>query len=99
MSVKALLCGANIYQTKSVYERAKENLKFRFDVVSSINKFFEGDWGTVCVEDSIANDEALQRTERVIGAYQTCEGELWAIGESHDGKTYTTITVLFPDEY
>ena len=99
MALKPVLCGAHIYQTKDVYENARKNLAFRFDVAASVNKFLEGDWGTVCTEDSVANDEAIQRIERVIGSYQTSEGELWVIAESDDGKKYTTITVLFPHEY
>ena len=101
MDVRAVInaTNVNICQTKGVYDAAKRNVKFRFEVASSIDKFMCGDWGDVCIEDSAANDEALINFERVIGSYQTSEGELWVIAESEDCVKYTNITVLFPNEY
>lgn len=99
MDVRAVINATNVYQTKGVCDKAARNEKFQKEVASALYKFMEGDWGEVCTEDSVANDEALLRFERVIGSYNTSEGEIWIIAESEDGKKYTTITVLFPNEY
>lgn len=93
------MSAANIYQTRMVYDKALDNVNFRFDVTKALDNFLEGNWGVVCTEDAVANDEAIQRLERVIGAYYTCEGELWVVAESENGEQYTQITALFPEEY
>ena len=99
MTVRDAMSAADIYQTRTVHSKALENVNFRFDVTKALNKFLEGDWGVVCTEDAVANDEALLRFERVIGSYYTSEGELWIVAESENGEQYTQITALFPEEY
>lgn len=63
-----------------------------------------GDWGHVCREESVANDEAVKSGGGMLSAYpidvaKPCEGfgenTLWIITE--DDRSVTTL--LLPDEY
>ena len=98
MTIRDVMSAASIYQTRMVYDKALDNVNFRFEITKALNEFLEGGWG-VCTEDAVANDEALLRFERVIGSYYTSEGELWRIAESENGEQYTQITALFKEEY
>jgi len=55
-----------------------------------------GDWGEVCNEDWMANDEGLANGGRLLSAYKTTLGErIWVITEWDRSVT----TLLLPDEY
>ena len=55
-----------------------------------------GEWGIVCDEDKVLNDEALEQGERILSAYKLCSGaKLWIITEWDRSVT----TLLLPDEY
>ncbi len=54
-----------------------------------------GDWGNVCVEDKISNDEATRTGMRVLSSYQFCGETIWIITEGDRSVT----TILFPIEY
>jgi hypothetical protein len=55
-----------------------------------------GDWGDLCEEDRLANDDAVQTGERLLSAYRFPDGfRLWVITEAD--RSYTT--VLLPDDY
>ena len=55
-----------------------------------------GDWGTVCPDDALANDEALEEGERLLSAYKLRDGtKVWIITEADRSST----CILLPDEY
>ena len=54
-----------------------------------------GDWGGVCIEDKISNDEATKTGERVISNYTICDQSVWIITERDRSVT----TILLPCEY
>ncbi|EKG9563855.1 type I restriction endonuclease subunit M [Vibrio parahaemolyticus] len=54
-----------------------------------------GDWGNVCIEDKITNDEATRTGERVLSEYKLCGERIWIITERDRSVT----TVLLPSEY
>ncbi len=54
-----------------------------------------GDWGEVCTEDKVANDESTHNGQRVLSAYWLCGQKIWVITEWDRSVT----TVLFPSEY
>jgi len=59
------------------------------------------DWGQVCPDDALLNDEALKDGSRIISAYPTLKGvKLWIITEATDdnGQRAAT-TILLPSEY
>ncbi|MEF2510131.1 type I restriction endonuclease subunit M [Vibrio mimicus] len=54
-----------------------------------------GDWGTVCIDDKMVNDEATRTGERLLSSYPFCGETLWIITEADRSVT----TVLLPSEY
>ena len=59
------------------------------------------DWGQVCPDDALLNDEALKDGGRIISAYCTLKGvKIWVITEATDdnGQRAAT-TILLPSEY
>ncbi|NOH36590.1 type I restriction endonuclease subunit M [Vibrio chagasii] len=54
-----------------------------------------GDWGDICIEDKITNDEATKTGERVISSYTICDQSVWVITERDRSVT----TILLPCEY
>jgi hypothetical protein len=64
-------------------------------------KHVRGDWGEVCDEDKLLNDQSLIDGSRLLSAYRTLKGErLWVITEAADehGNRMAT-TLLKPSEY
>jgi hypothetical protein len=61
-----------------------------------IGRHLLGDWGTLCPEDRMANEEALDQDLRVLSAYRLHDGErIWVITEADRSVT----TALLPEEY
>ena len=61
-----------------------------------LNRYLRADWGDVCEEDWKANDDAVEKGDRVLAVYYTSKGEkLWVITEWDRSVT----TFLLPDEY
>ena len=55
-----------------------------------------GDWGEVCSEDALANDEAHELGGRLFSAYRLRDGtKVWIITEADRSST----CILLPDEY
>ena len=54
-----------------------------------------GDWGDVCIEDKIVNDEATKTSGRVISNYTICDQLVWIVTECDRSVT----TILLPNEY
>lgn len=61
-----------------------------------ISRHQDGDWGECDSDDRLANDEAVDRGDRVFSVYRTAKGEkLWVITEADR----TSTCILLPDEY
>lgn len=71
--------------------------KISFDFVREcVKRHASGDWGEVCEEDKLLNDNAVNNGERIMSVYTDDEGQkVWLITE---GDRSTT-TVLLPEEY
>ena len=55
-----------------------------------------GDWGDMCEEDKLANENALREGGRLFSAYHAADRtKFWIITEADRSVT----TVLLPDEY
>ncbi len=67
------------------------------DVFALLRRHRAGDWGTVCDDDALANDLALDPAcpARLLSAYDTPGSRLWVITEADRSAT----TVLLPSEY
>ena len=82
--------------TRAVNDLIAVNEEFAKHVQLSMRRHLSGDWGELCDEDRLANDQALQVGDRLFSAYER-EGTLkiWIITEWDRSVT----TVLFPEEY
>jgi hypothetical protein len=61
-----------------------------------LEKHVAGDWGEVCDEDKLANDQALVNGERLLSAYRTLQGvKIWVITEADRSST----CAMLPSEY
>ena len=66
------------------------------DVLNALARHVACDWGDVCGDDRLANDEALRTGARLLSASRDCEGvKFWIITEANRSVT----TVLLPEEY
>ena len=55
-----------------------------------------GDWGDLCREDALANDQALEGGGRLFSAYKLRDGtKVWIITEADRSST----CILLPEEY
>jgi hypothetical protein len=66
-----------------------------------LSKHVRGDWGEVCDEDKMLNDQALMDGSRLLSAYRTLKGErLWIITEACDDEGHRVATTArLPSEY
>ena len=69
---------------------------FARHVQLSVTRHLAGDWGDLCDEDRVANEQALAEGGRLFSSY-TQEGDqkIWIITEWDRSVT----TVLLPEEY
>lgn len=66
------------------------------EMIESLRRHGAGDWGDVCEEDKLANDDSLREGSRVLSSYKTMAGvKFWVITESDRSST----TLLLPEEY
>ncbi len=66
------------------------------EVFNSLWRHAGGDWGDVCDDDYIANEEALKIEARLMSVYYSDTGiRFWIITEADRSAT----TVLLPEEY
>ena len=65
------------------------------EVVTGLRRHASGDWGDLCPEDTLANDNAVQFGGRLLSAFGEGAHRFWIITE-HDRST---TTVLMPEDY
>ena len=66
------------------------------DVQAGLSRHASGDWGSICPDDAILNDEALKCGDRLLSSYNGLDGTtFWIITESDRSVT----TILLPEDY
>lgn len=66
------------------------------DIIRALGRHSRGDWGEVCEEDRVANDQALKVGARLLSVYQGTNGtRFWIITEGDRSVT----TILLPNDY
>ncbi len=85
---------ADVYMTHGISCAAAMDYGFNMEVLQALARFRNKDWG-ITPDD----DKDLKYKDRVLASYKTSEGKIWINAESEDGKDYTEIVVMFPDEY
>lgn len=82
--------------TNGVAELMNSNGDFREFVSGSLKKYVECDWGDMCKDDSVMNDNAVKSIKgRIHGSYIQGAWKIWIITEWDRSVT----TILFPSEY
>ena len=87
-----------IVATPGALEALQRNNITAFDY---LRRHASGDWGALCEEDKLANEEAITSGARLMSAYfLPDETKVWVITEAADdaGNRMAT-TLLLPDEY
>lgn len=64
-------------------------------VQQGLRRHASGDWGDLDPADLHANDDALERGERLLSAYGQGDGRFWIITERDRSAT----TILLPEDY
>lgn len=89
-------CPGQIVMTRGVNDLVADSEEFAKHVQLSLKRHLSGDWGELCDDDRVANEEALQSGERLFSAYKKDDlPVIWIITEWDRSMT----TALLPDEY
>ncbi|HFQ4931108.1 TPA: type I restriction endonuclease subunit M [Vibrio vulnificus] len=100
-TVETYVCTAEPFElgkmvmTQSVADIIENNLGSEGSLYIALTRYKNGDWGNICIEDKITNDEATRTGERVLSEYTLCGERIWIITERDRSVT----TVLLPGEY
>lgn len=66
------------------------------ELLRAVQRHAMGDWGDVCEDDRLANEEALKEGLRLFSVYHSSKGKkFWIITEWDRSAT----TILLPEEY
>ncbi len=65
------------------------------EVLTALSRHADADWGDLCPEDTLANDDALTQGGRLFSAYGQGPHRFWIITEADRSLT----TVLLPEDY
>ena len=65
------------------------------EVFTAMCRHASGDWGNLCPEDTLANDDAVRNGDRLLSAYGKGDQRFWIITEGDRSAT----TVLLPEDY
>jgi len=99
LKAETYVCTAIPFELGKVVMTQGIDLLLRENIGASLHvcliRHQNGDWGNVCIEDKIRNDEATRTGERVLSEYTLCGERIWVITERDRSVT----TILFPSEY
>jgi len=65
------------------------------EVLAALRRHAAGDWGDLCPEDAITNDQSLHEGGRLLSAYGDGDYRFWIITEADRSVT----TILLPEDY
>ncbi len=83
-----------ILTTQGISELMKESNFFTYEVVWALDQFKYCDWGDLCEEDKILNDQDLKEQQgHVIGRYYTTKGDIYI-----ETKDYKNVIIMFVEE-
>lgn len=88
-----------LVSTCGISELISFDIEFSDFVSDCLKKYTCGDWGDMCKEDSVMNDEAVKSGDgRIHGSYTHQEHRSWKIWIITEWDRSVT-TILFPSEY
>ena len=84
-----------LVMTESVAARMIVDTNFDAFVKTSLSRYVQGDWGTLCEDDKDMSDKSVEEGDHMImGTYAMNGTEIWIITEWDRSAT----TILFPHE-
>lgn len=69
------------------------------DVISSLIKHQQGQWGDIPLSDALSNLDSLEHGGRVMSVWYSRGVRYWIITEPSEVPGCTVTTILLPDEY
>jgi hypothetical protein len=89
-----------LVQTAGVANEAKNDPVFAHNVLFSLNRYKNCDWGDLCEDDKGYNNDAVIDGDRIVAAYNlpTSQSEAKKIYIITEWDRSVT-TILFPEEY
>ena len=85
-----------LYMTRAINDEIADNSKFSKEILKCLARYKSKDWGEMCNEDKLLNDEAvISGNNRILAAYNTSKGKVYIITEWDRSVT----TILFATEY
>jgi hypothetical protein len=89
--------------TRTINDTIAENEKFAKEVIESLERHFNNDFGDLVQEDIEANMRGIESDlteDRVLSKYKTCEGNIYIITELYQAEGFDIVTnILFCNEY
>jgi hypothetical protein len=94
MNTRLALCRFELGQVVAT-TRADETLDHQ-DIQTALQRHYNRDWGDVCSEDWVSNNQAVKQGFRILSAYKDRnDTKFWIITEADRSVT----TVLLPEDY
>ncbi|MBQ8179900.1 MAG: hypothetical protein IJ026_05635 [Candidatus Methanomethylophilaceae archaeon] len=93
-----LLPLGQVFVTHGVNDLVNDGIVGQLQLIRLVHRHAMGDWGDLCEEDRLMNEEALdpECPERVLSSYPIgCHDKVWIITEWDRSRT----TLLLPEEY
>lgn len=84
-----------IYMSKKINMAFENNSEFTCELLVSLMRYSQKDWGISPKAHIKANNHALKNGDRVMATYETTESNIFIITEADRSCT----TILFSDEY
>lgn len=85
-----------LYMTRAINNEIAESSKFSKEILKCLARYKSKDWGEMCNEDTLFNDEAvISGNGRIFAAYNTSKGKVYIITEWDRIVT----NILFATEY
>lgn len=79
-----------------IVQKEEQGIPVMLEFWSFIDRHKNCDWGDLCQEDWLMNDEAVRNGDRILSVYHLSDGEkIWIITEADRSVT----TVLFSEDY
>ncbi|EPF70382.1 hypothetical protein [Acinetobacter rudis] len=92
MTKHCLFALGQVVSTPNALELAKRK---HIDLLALIHRHQTGDWGDLCEEDRVSNENALVTDSRILSSYQMDQDKIWIITEADRSVT----TILLPSDY
>ena len=87
-----------IYFTRGINDEVAKNTQFAKEIVESIKRYCNHDWGDLCAEDKEMNEKALKHGGRLLAAYKLSVAKVYIITDDTKANEWVT-TILFASEY